>query len=188
MTNKLTTYPKKKSINFVVDNTEKYNKISLVCFGLFLIVLVVFTKFAVIDTLSAINKMESEYNSYLSQIEAYNAKMSDYDEVETRYNELVGDFLTQDEKVSASRIEIVDMINKDFGGFKNIQGYVINGQNVIVNAICDSINEVSKTLEVLQNDPHISFATCKSVIYTNELLTTAIAQYDIIYDTVGGNK
>ncbi|MDY5276879.1 MAG: hypothetical protein SPH06_03365, partial [Erysipelotrichaceae bacterium] len=97
MSNKLSNYPKKKNINFVVDNTEKYNKISILCFVVFMIFLVFFTKFAVIDTLSAINKLESNYNSVLSQIEAYNAKMSDYDEVEARYNDLVGDFLTQDE-------------------------------------------------------------------------------------------
>ena len=66
MSNKLSNYPKKKNINFVVDNTEKYNKISIFCFVIFMIFLVFFTKFAVIDTLSAVNKLESNYNSVLS--------------------------------------------------------------------------------------------------------------------------
>ena len=115
MSNKLSNYPKKKNINFVIDNTEKYNKISILCFVIFMIFLVFFTKFAVIDTLSAVNKLESNYNSYLNQIETYNAKMADYDEVETRYNDLVGDFLTYDEQLSTSRSQIINMIEEDIG-------------------------------------------------------------------------
>lgn len=188
MTNKLTTYPKKKTINFVVDNTEKYNKISLVCFGLFLIVLVLFTKFAVIDTLSAINKMESEYNSYLSQIEAYNAKMSDYDEVEARYNDLVGDYLTNSEQVSTSRMQIINMIKKDFGGFNHIINYTIDGENVIAYTTAMSLKEVTNILETLQNDPNVSFATCKKTIYDDKDSSLVHGEFEIIYDTIGGNK
>lgn len=188
MTNKLTTYPKKKTINFVVDNTEKYNKISLVCFGLFLIVLVLFTKFAVIDTLSAINKMESEYNSYLSQIEAYNAKMSDYDEVEARYNDLVDDYLTNTEQVSTSRMLIINMIKKDFGGFNHIINYTIDGENVIAYTTAMSLKELTNILETLQNDPNVSFATCKKTIYDDKDSSLVHGEFEIIYDTIGGNK
>lgn len=188
MTNKLTAYPKKKTINFVVDNREKYNKISLVCFGLFLIVLVIFTKFAVIDTLSAINKMESEYNYYLGQIEAYNAKMSDYDEVEARYNDLVGDYLTTSEQVSTSRMQIIKMIKDDFGGFNHIVNYTIDAENVVVYTTAMSLKEVTNILDTLQNDPSVSFATCKKMIYDDKDSSLVHGEFEIIYDTIGGSK
>ena len=187
MTNKLTAYPKKKTINFVVDNREKYNKISLVCFGLFLIVLVIFTKFAVIDTLSAVNKLESNYNSYLNQIEAYNAKMSDYDEVETRYNDLVGDFLTYDEQLSTSRSQIINMIEGDIG-FEHVENYTIDGQTIIVYTTAMSIKDVTSILNVLQDDSNVSFATCKSTIYDKDNESLVHGEFEIIYNTIGGNK
>lgn len=187
MSNKLTYYPKKKNINFVVDNTEKYNKISILCFVVFMIFLVFFTKFAVIDTLSAVNKLESNYNSYLNQIEAYNAKMADYDEVESRYNDLVGDFLTYDEQLSTSRVQIINMIRKDIG-FEHVENYTIDGQTIIVYTTAMSIKDVTNILNVLQSDENISYATCKSTIYDNNNESLVHGTYEIIYNTIGGNK
>lgn len=188
MSNKLSNYPKKKNINFVVDNTEKYNKISILCFVVFMIFLVFFTKFAVIDTLSAINKLESNYNSVLNQIEAYNAKMSDYDEVEARYNDLVGDYLTTSEQVSTSRMQIIKMIKDDFGGFNHIVNYTIDAENVVVYTTAMSLKELTNILETLQNDPNVSFATCKKTIYDDKDSSLVHGEFEIIYDTIGGSK
>lgn len=187
MSNKLSNYPKKKNINFIVDNTEKYNKISIFCFVIFMIFLVFFTKFAVIDTLSAVNKLESNYNSVLSQIEAYNAKMSDYDEVETRYNDLVGDFLTYDEQLSTSRSQIINMIDGDIG-FEHVENYTIDGQTIIVYTTAMSIKDVTSILNVLQADSNVSFATCKSTIYDKNDESLVHGEFEIIYNTIGGNK
>ena len=187
MSNKLTNYPKKKNINFIIDNTEKYNKISIICFIIFMIFLVFFTKFAVIDTLSAVNRLESNYNSYLSQIDMLNGQMSDYDEVENRYNDLVGDFLTYDEQLSTSRVQIINMIRKDIG-FEHVENYTIDGQTVIVYTTAMSIKDVTNILNVLQSDGNISYATCKSTIYDNNNESLVHGTYEIIYNTIGGNK
>ena len=187
MSNKLSNYPKKKNINFVVDNTEKYNKISVLCFLVFMVFLVFFTKFAVINTLSAVNKLESNYNSYLSQIEAYNAKVADYDDVETRYNDLVGDFLTYDEQLSTSRSQIINMIEDDIG-FEHVENYTIDGQTIIVYTTAMSIKDVTSILNVLQADSNVSFATCKSTIYDKNDESLVHGEYEIIYNTIGGNK
>lgn len=187
MSNKLNTYPKKKNINFIVDNTEKYNKISIICFIIFMVFLVFFTKFAVIDTLSAVNRLESNYNSYLSQIDMLNGQMSDYDEVENRYNDLVGDFLTYDEQLSTSRVQIINMIRKDIG-FEHVENYTIDGQSVIVYTTAMSIKDVTNILNVLQSDENISYATCKSTIYDKNNESLVHGTYEIIYNTIGGNK
>ena len=187
MSIKLNTYPKKKTINFIVDNTEKYNKISIICFIIFMVFLVFFTKFAVIDTLSAVNRLESNYNSYLNQIDMLNGQMSDYDEVETRYNDLVGDFLTYDEQLSTSRVQIINMIRKDIG-FEHVENYMIDGQTVIVYTTAMSIKDVTNILNVLQSDENISYATCKSTIYDKDNESLVHGEFEIIYNTIGGNK
>lgn len=188
MSNNLTNYPKKNTINFIVDESEKYNKISLVCFGIFLVFLIFFTKFGVINTLDKVNQLENNYYVYSNQIDAYKAKMSDYDEVEAYYNNLVGDYLTSDEQLSSAREEIVSTIENVFGGFENIANYSIDGANVVVLTEPISLKDVSSLLNDLQNNPNISFATCKSTIYDSSDSNLVKAEYEIIYDTIGGSK
>lgn len=181
-------YPNKKTINFISDNTKKYNKISIIGFAIFMTALVIFTKFGVIDTLSKINSLESNYNSMVSTIDEYNQKLSTYSEVETKYNDLVGNYLTEDEQLSRERVEIINMLNKDFDGFDNIANYTISGQNVTVYTSPMTLASISKYLDVLQNDSSIIYATCKRTIYDSDTSNLVHGEFEIIYDTNGGNK
>ena len=182
------SYPSKKTVNFVEDNTSKYNKISIIGFCIFMIVLVIFTKFGVIDTLSKINTLESNYNSTMATINEYNQKLSSYSEVEAKYNDLVGNYLSEAEQLSTSRAQIINMLNKDFDGFDNIDNYTISGQNVTVYTSPMTLAEVSKYLNVLQNDSSIIYATCKRTIYDSDASSLVHGEFEIIYDITGGNK
>ena len=182
------SYPSKKTVNFVEDNTGKYNKISIIGFVIFLIALVIFTKFGVIDTLNKINSLESTYNSTMSTIDEYNQKLSSYSEIEAKYNDLVGNYLTESEQLSTSRVQIINMLNKDFDGFDNIVNYTISGQNVTVYTSPMTLADVSKYLNVLQNDSSIIYATCKRTIYDSNDSSLVHGEFEIAYDTTGGNK
>ena len=182
------SYPSKKTVNFVEDNTGKYNKISIIGFVIFMIALVIFTKFGVIDTLSKINSLESTYNSTMSTINEYNQKLSSYSEIEAKYNDLVGNYLTESEQLSTSRVQIINMLNKDFDGFDNIVNYTISGQNVTVYTSPMTLADVSKYLNVLQNDSSIIYATCKRTIYDSNDSSLVHGEFEITYDTTGGNK
>ncbi len=184
----VSSYPSKKTINFVSDNTKKYNKISLIGFVVFLIALIIFTKFGVVDTLSKISTLESNYNSTISLINEYNTKLESYSEIEEKYNNLVGTYLSESEQLSTSRVEIINMINADFDGFNNIINYTIDGQNVIVYTSAMSLADVSKYLNVLQNDNRILYATCKRTIYDDDNNKLVHGEFEIIYNTLGGSK
>lgn len=182
------SYPSKKTVNFVEDTTGKYNKISIVGFVIFMIALVIFTKFGVIDTLSKINSLESAYNSTMSTINEYNQKLSSYSEIESKYNDLVGNYLSESEQLSTSRVQIINMLNKDFDGFDNIVNYTISGQNVTVYTAPMTLADISKYLNVLQNDSSIIYATCKRTIYDSDDSSLVHSEFEITYDTTGGNK
>ena len=107
--------------------------------------------------------------------------------METRYNDLVGDFLTQDEQLSSSRSQIIDMIKKDIG-FEHVENYTIDGQTIIVYTTAMTIKDVTSILNVLQDDSNVSFATCKSTIYDKNDESLVHGEFEIIYNTVGGNK
>lgn len=181
-------YPSKKTVNFVKDYTEKANKLTVVGFIVFLFALALFTKFGVIDTLSKVNSLESNYNSTMATINEYNTKLAEYSEVEAKYNDLVGDYLTENEQLSTSRVQIINMLSKDFGGFGNIMNYTIDGQNVTVYTSATTLAEVSRILNVLQNDSSVIYATCKRTVYDSANESLVHGEFEITYDTLGGNK
>lgn len=182
------SYPSKKTVNFVKDKSQKANKLTLVGFVIFLIALALFTKFGVIDTLNKVNSLESYYNSTVSTINEYNQKLESYKEVEATYNDLVGSYLTDNEQLSTSRVQIINMLNKDFDGFGNITNYNINGNIVTVYTSATTLSEISRFLNVLQNDSNIIYATCKRTVYDSDYEELVHGEFEITYDTQGGNK
>lgn len=183
-----TSYPSKKTVNFVKDKSQKANKLTVVGFVIFLIALALFTKFGVIDTLNKVNSLESYYNSTVSTINEYNQKLESYKEVESTYNDLVGSYLTDNEQLSTSRVQIINMLNKDFDGFGNITNYNINGNIVTVYTSATTLSEISRFLNVLQNDSNIIYATCKRTVYDSDYEELVHGEFEITYDTQGGNK
>lgn len=51
-----------------------------------------------------------------------------------------------------------------------------------------TIKDVTSILNVLQDDSNVSFATCKSTIYDKNDESLVHGEFEIIYNTVGGNK
>lgn len=176
-------YPTKRSMNFIVDNEAKYNKISLVVFIIFMLGLLAFTKFGVIDTLTKTSALESNYNSYQSSIDSLNEQLSKYDEVNEKYNELVGDFLTESEANSLNRMDIIDMLDDDVLPYVDITNFSVSGNQISVYTDVTDLNTVSKVLGILQNDDRTSYVTISRTLAdsSNDQLVTA--DIEITYAT-----
>lgn len=176
-------YPSKRSMNFIVDNEAKYNKISLVVFIIFMLGLLAFTKFGVIDTLTKTSALESNYNSYQSSIDSLNEQLSKYDEVNEKYNELVGDFLTESEANSLNRMDIIDMLDDDVLPYVDITNFSVSGNQISVYTDVTDLNTVSKVLGILQNDDRTSYVTISRTLAdsSNDQLVTA--DIEITYAT-----
>lgn len=181
-------YPSKRSINFIVDEQAKHNKISIICFVIFLVFLVLFTKFAVIDTLSKTNALQSNYNSVLSQNETLNEQLANYDEVNEKYNEIVGDFLTENEANSLNRTDIIDMLDEDILPYVDITNFNISGNQISVYTGVTDLDTVSRILGILQNDSRTSYVTIARTLAdsdNNELVT---ADIEITYKDMEGDN
>ena len=79
------------------------------------------------------------------------------------------------------------MIEDDIG-FEHVENYTIDGQTIIVYTTAMSIKDVTSILNVLQADSNVSFATCKSTIYDKNDESLVHGEFEIIYNTIGGNK
>ena len=76
------TLPKKRTINFISDRTEKNNRMALILFAVFMLCLAVFVKFAVIDPLNKVAKAERVYNEMERQLDGYRSELANYNEVQ----------------------------------------------------------------------------------------------------------
>lgn len=175
------SYPTKTSMNFIVDNSSKYNKVSLVCFGIFIVTLLLFTKFGVIDTLSKTSKLESDYNSTQSSIDELNASLSNYDEVLEKYNEMVGDFLTENEANSLNRTDIIDMLDEDVLPYVDITNFNITGNQISVYTDVTDLNTVSRVLSALQNDDRTAYVSISRTLADSDNSELVTADIEITY-------
>lgn len=179
-------YPSKKTMNFIVDENAKKNKASIILFCIFLVGLVFFTKFGVIDSLTKTSSLENNYKSYENEINALQAELSDYDEVEEKYNELVGDFLTDEEVNSLNRTDIIDMIDDDILPYVDVTNISISGNEVSVYTGVTDLNTVSKVLSVLQNDERTEYVTVSRTLADSSNTDLVTADIEITYKDLEG--
>ena len=184
---KKVTYPTKKTMNFVEDVEAKNNKKSLILFGIFLVLLVLFTKFGVIDTLSKISKLESTYNASMEQINILNEELKDYDSVEEKYNSLVGSFLSDSEKYCLNRPDILKMIDEDILPHVSITNIVISGEKINVYTSLTDLNTVSKVVDILQKDERTTYVTVLSTVADSDNSGKVSATIEITCKNEGGN-
>ena len=148
--------PSKTSINFIVDTETKTNRISIVLFLVFLVLLGIFTKFAVIDPLAKVAKAEREYREAEKQLDVYRNELSNYAEVAAEYNEKVGTFLTDSERSYLDRTEILAMIKEDIFSHVNVKSISISGNTVRVSTATTTMDLISDITQILLDDPRIA--------------------------------
>lgn len=183
------SYPTKTSMNFIVDEEAKTNKASLILFGIFLVALVLFTKFGVIDTLSKTNELQSNYTSAESQNETLSESLKDYDQVQEKYNEMIGDFLNEDEANSLNRNDIIAMLDEDVLPSVSITNFSITGNQVSVYTGVTDLNTVSKVLAILQNDERTEYVTVSRTLADSDDESKVTADIEITYQNIeGGNE
>ncbi len=183
------SYPSKKTMNFISDKQSKTNKLSIVIFVFFMILLLIFTKFFVIDTVSKTNDLISAYNANKSELNSLNEKLNDYEEVEEKYNELVGVFLNDDEKNCLNRTDIIKLLDDDVLPYVEITNFTISSNSVNVYTGVCSLNTISNVLSILQNDDRTHYVTINRTVADSEDNSLVSAEILITFaDLEGGNN
>ena len=157
-------YPTKRTMNFVEDNESASNRKTIIIFVVFMIFLALFTKFGVIDFLNKTNQLEADYNAGNTQIAELQEKMKDYSSVEEQYNSMVGSFLSDDEKYSLNRPEILKMVDEDILPVVSISGITINNENVSVYTGLTDLNTISKVVDILEKDERTDYVTVSRTV------------------------
>ena len=155
-------YPSKTAINFIRNEKSVSNKKALIGFAVFLLLLGLFVKFMVIDPLNRVAEAERAYNMMDAQLDVYRQQLSNYNEVQEEYNDLVGSYLNENELSYQDRIKILDMISKDIAAYVDVRSIAISGNTVRVSTATTTLGRVSEIVQVLLNDSRNSYVTVKT--------------------------
>lgn len=160
-------YPDKNYINLIQDETRGNNRRAILWFLLFLVVLAVFVKFAVIDQLDKVARAEREYNVALAQVNAMRQSNSEYDDVKREYDEVTDWYMTDEEKAEVDKTNVFRMLEEDMGRYVGIKSVQIAGSTVVVQTDITDLQTVSQFLSALQNDARNGFVTVTTASASN---------------------
>ena len=152
-------YPEKTYINLVQDETEKNDRRALIGFGVFLVFLAIFVKFAVYDQLSKIAQAERAYNQVQAQINEVRNANNSYDAVKLKYDEVTDWYMTDEEKMEVDKNNVFRMLEDDIMPYVGIQSVQIAGNTIVVQTNVTNLHTVSTFLSILQNDHRNGFVT-----------------------------
>lgn len=185
---KKNTYPSKKTMNFVENNESKNNRAALIVFGVFLVFLVLFTKFGVIDRISETNALMSQYQTNSKQLDALKEELKDYDAIEEKYNALVGSFLSEGERNCLNRTDLLKMVDEDILPQVSVANISISDNKMSVYTSLTDLNTISRVVDILQKDERTSYVTVSSTVSDSEDSSKVSATIEITCQNEGGNE
>ena len=185
---KKNTYPSKKTMNFVENNEAKNNRTALIVFGVFLVFLVLFTKFGVIDRISETNALMSQYQTNSKQLDALKEELKDYDAIEEKYNALVGSFLSEGERNCLNRTALLKMVDEDILPQVSVANISISDNKMSVYTSLTDLNTISRVVDILQKDERTSYVTVSSTVSDSEDSSKVSATIEITCQNEGGNE
>lgn len=181
------TLPKKRTINFISDRTEKNNRTAIILFTIFMLCLAVFVKFAVIDPLNKVAKAERTYNEMERQLDGYRKELANYNEVQAEYNEMVGSFLTETELSYQDRIDMLNMVERDIRDYVEISSITVSNNTIRVQTGKTTMDTVSHIVSVLDSDSRNSYVTVTTT-QTEKSDSTDYVYADLIINYSGAGE
>ncbi len=172
-----TNYPSKTTINFISNKQAKNDKIALIVFAIFMLCLAVFVKFAVLNPLAKISEAERTYRIREAELNNYRNQLNDYNEVEAKYNELVGSFLTDAELSYLNRLAIINMIEEDVMKYVDVKSWSISNNTIRITTGETTMDTVSKIVDILNTDSrnsYVNVTTTKAEKDSNDYVTANI--------------
>ena len=180
-----TNYPSKTTINFISNKQAKNDKIALIAFAVFLLCLAVFVKLAVLNPLAKISAAEKNYRIMEAQLDSYRDQLKDYSEVEAKYNEMVGSFLTDTELSYLNRLAIIDMIKEDVMNYVDIKSWSISNNTIRITTGDTTMDTVSRIVNVLNTDSRNSYVNVTTTKAEKDSNDYVVANIVVTYSGAG---
>ncbi|MEG0323068.1 MAG: hypothetical protein RR547_01825 [Raoultibacter sp.] len=177
---KKTGYPTKTTINLISANAMRKNTGSnIVLFLVFIVLLAIFAKFAVIDPLSASMQSSAELDAAKAKLAALEVENQSYSELSDQYMHYVVTGLTEGELNRADRNELIDLLRTKVLGATYISSVKVVGNSVTIACVGANLQEVSTLVQNLEQDSRVAYVTVSTAMEREDTASTATIQIEL---------
>ncbi len=165
-------YPTKTSINLVYKEKKAgKNFTALALFGVFLVLLAIFTKFMVLDQIAAVNDAEYLYHTRQDQLATLQRSNSVYDQVEAEYSHFGIGYLSQAELDRHDRVNMLDVIDDKVGISKGIRTIQISENTAVLSFLTLELKDMATIISRLEESEYVSYVTASRAATENYTVT-----------------
>ena len=134
----------KTSMNLYIKPKDG-NSLSVVLPTMIIVFVIValFAKFAVIDRLVALSKLQDEETAINSQLSILQTEMTDYEQVRSDYRRYSGKYLDDEARGYVDRIEIIELLDRVVGNLGMVSSIDIKGNTVSVKLTASSLSDIA---------------------------------------------
>ena len=182
-------YPKKQTINLAVQEVKGISKEwQIAIFCVFLLLLILFTKFAVIGRIEQAEKVRNEYIQTAETIRDLNERLKDYNNVQQIYRQYDTSFFSESEKSEVDRLEIIEMIEECVNSEAYIREIRIASNQVALYLEEIKLSYVSEIVARLQSDERASYVTVSTAGTGNIQDENQMVSADIMIQLKAGGE
>lgn len=174
---KVVHYPDKTTINLVQNESGRQNRKSLSFFGVFVVFLLIFAKFAVLNPMKKVHDAGIFYENQKSVLMDLKESNKDFYEVKKNFEAVSGLDMDSEEMFEIDKYEALLMIQEDVLSYVGIKSLDISGENISISTKEMPLSNVSDMLLKLQNDDRnafVSIGTTNSVGGKGDMVVTNI--------------
>ncbi|MDD3278081.1 MAG: hypothetical protein PHG16_04255 [Lachnospiraceae bacterium] len=153
-------YPEKTSMNLVMKENESTSPVVLAVGAvIFVIALGLFTKFGVLDRMMEASKAEAAYQEASNYLDSLKEANADYDQIQETYNKMGNAYLSEEERASLDRMDIMGMLQTTVLSRANVSSIDISGSTVTVTITDTRLSDISKIVANLEEDQRTDYVT-----------------------------
>lgn len=163
---KKSVYPTKKHANLVKSESSKRNTLlELLLFVIFLVLLAIVVKFAVVDPLMSSASSSTEVAQAQAQLNAMTAANADYSELTDKYERYVVADMTEAEQSLANRDELVTLLKTKVMNVANLSSVKVVNNVLTITCVSVGLQDVAGLVQSLEADnlvSHVTVSTAQS--------------------------
>ncbi|WP_066719346.1 hypothetical protein [Clostridium sp. Marseille-P299] len=182
-------YPVKQTINLAIQKKNRLKtSIQLGSFVLFLLVLAVFVKFAVIDRINAAVEAERLYKETQKQIELLQEKTKEYDEVLKAYRIYTNAFYNESEAAELDRLDIISFVENCVLDKADIRNINIADSMLTIALENTNLPSVSEIVAAIEEDERAVYVTVTTAANGNNQKQNKTVSANIVIRLKSGGE
>lgn len=173
-------YPSKTTINLMSANEVRGDtRSNALLFLVFIVLLAIFVKFAVIDPLSVSRQSTEELDAAKAELVALETENQSYTELSDQYSRYVVTGLTDEETGRADRDELIDLLQTKVLGATYISSVKVVGNSVTVACVGANLESISGLVKNLEQDSRVAYVTVSTAVEREDTASTATIQIEL---------